>query len=86
MADNNVEFPSNFPVVDGSQAATISWLKWFTWLHNGVSSIYQSGVTANRPTSLLWIGRRFFDTTLGKPVYVKSVRPTVWVDGSGIVS
>jgi hypothetical protein len=48
--------------------------------------MYQSGVTANRPDKVLWIGRRYFDTTLGKPVYLKSINPSVWVDGVGTVS
>ena len=48
-----------------------------------LQSATESGTTANRPTVELWIGRRYFDTTLGHPVYLKSVRPSVWVDGTG---
>ncbi|QDB71226.1 tail fiber protein [Serratia phage Moabite] len=29
------------------------------------------------------IGYYFFDTTLGKPIYLKSANPAVWVDGNG---
>ena len=35
-----------------------------------------SGTTADRPTSDLWTGRTYFDTTLGQPI---------WYDGSGWV-
>lgn len=39
-----------------------------------------SGTTANRPTSVT-AGQEYFDTTLGKPVWLKSVG--VWVDATG---
>lgn len=43
-----------------------------------------SGGTGARPTLNLQIGLRFFDTTLGKPIFVKQVVPTViWVDATG---
>jgi hypothetical protein len=80
------EYPSNSPVVDGQGNATPPWANTFNRWHTIIASAQQSGPTAARPDSLLWIGRRFFDTTLGKPVYLKSVKPSVWVDGAGVVS
>lgn len=65
---------------------TKPWAQWFSRVGTRLMAVEQSGPTAERPTSGLWIGRRFFDTTLGKPVYVKSLGPTVWVDGAGVVS
>lgn len=38
------------------------------------------GITANRPT-VTTIGFQYFDTTLGKPIYLKSTG--VWVDATG---
>ncbi len=58
-------------------------MQWLSWVHRVVSATTQHGTTADRPTTLLWIGRRYFDDTLGLPVYVKSVRPVVWVNGAG---
>ena len=86
MASNNFDFPSNSAIVDDGQMMTPPWGGWFSRIHDICASAQQSGATADRPTAVLWIGRRFFDSTLGKPVYVKSVRPTVWVDGVGTVS
>lgn len=43
----------------------------------------QKGTTAQRPTTQLQIGDFYFDTTLGKPIWIKSLGPTVWVDGAG---
>lgn len=63
-----------------------TWRAWFPWLkqvHELVNSLYQSGTTAERPTSLLWIGRRYLDTTIGKPIWVLSVNPTVWITADG---
>lgn len=38
------------------------------------------GVTANRPTTGLYIGRRYFDTTCGMPIYWNG---TSWEDNNG---
>lgn len=64
--------------------STRVWAQWFTRVHQAVQSMYQSGPTTERPTSLLWIGRSYYDTTLKKPVYVSSVKPTVWRDAAGV--
>ena len=47
----------------------------------------RSGGTASRPTGTTqrWIGMPYFDTTLGKTVYLKIASTNVWVDGSGAV-
>lgn len=77
------ELPSNDPVVGDNKHAFRTWMQWFSRVHDIVLSIQQSGPTADRPTKLLWVGRVYFDTTLGKPVWLESVRPDVWVDASG---
>ena len=64
---------------------TLSFIQWVTRIHVICTSNRQSGVTADRPTSLLWIGRRYYDTTLNKPVFVSAVKPTVWRDAAGAV-
>jgi len=66
--------------------------KWFQ-LFNILAEVAQedttSGTTANRPTAaatnVLWVGFRYFDTTLGKPIWLKSTSPNVWVDATGAV-
>ena len=77
------ELPSNNALNGADGFASVSWLQWFNLVHQTVTAARQSGTTANRPDRLLWIGRRYFDATLGKPVYLKSVKPAVWVDASG---
>lgn len=77
------DFPSNDPLTDEKRFTFRTWLQWFNWVHLTVQAVRQSGTTASRPTNLLWIGRQYFDTDLGYPVWVQSVRPTVWVDAAG---
>lgn len=80
------DYPSGMPLVDDNKMATSAWSSTFSRWQNLILTIQSAGTTAQRPTSLLWIGRQYFDTTLGKPIYLKAVRPSVWVDGAGTVS
>jgi hypothetical protein len=61
------------------------WAGWFTLVQTIVQALSSSGTTAQRPTATLWIGRMYFDTTLGKPIWIRSLSPTVWIDASGAV-
>ncbi len=77
------DFPSNSQIINGGNYASPAWMQWFARVHGLVNGMQQSGGTVGRPAKLVWIGLRFFDTDLGKPVYVKSVNPIVWVDAAG---
>lgn len=50
-------------------------------------NIAESGTTVNRPADAnLRVGQPYFDTTLGKPVWVKTIGPpAIWVDATGAV-
>jgi len=57
-----------------------------TWLQRAwdiLNTFDSPGTTAHRPTKGLYVGRFYYDTTLGKPIWLHSVNPTVWHDGSG---
>ena len=43
-----------------------------------------SGTTAARPTDAT-VGFLYFDTTLGKPVFLKTA-PSTWVDAAGVAA
>lgn len=83
MASNDFELPDNVPVTDSNGRTPVPWGQWFSRVHRIVLSAQASGATTNRPASMLWIGRTYFDTDLGIPVWVQSVKPTVWVDAVG---
>jgi len=59
--------------------------QWFTTLRSTVNDAY-AGVTttAQRPPNPV-IGQHLFDTTIGKPIWCRSLNPVVWVDGQGTV-
>jgi hypothetical protein len=54
-------------------------------VRNWITADSQYGTTAQRPTTGLQPGNKYFDSTLGFPVYVKSVNPVVWVRYDGTV-
>ena len=74
-----------FPVVDEhTRAFTIQWQGYFRGLEQELDDITSSGPTTSRPTTRLFIGRPYFDTTLTKPIWVKQLSPTVlWCDATG---
>jgi hypothetical protein len=57
---------------------------WFQSIQTWLGPQGQTGSTAIRPTVNLYVGLSYFDTTLGYPVFVKQVSPSIiWVNGSG---
>lgn len=76
--------PVTGTVVKGEVTGFANWPKPWTNFITAVWQIcvaaQQSGVTADRPTENLWVGRSFFDTTLGNPIWFNG---TVWVDAAG---
>ena len=61
---------------------TLGWQKFFSDASNYLQILTTSGTTANRPTKFLFIGRPYFDTSLGahgKPIWYTSAG---WVDAT----
>lgn len=60
---------------------------WLSSVQNAVAPLNGNGPTTARPVNSsanpLQVGTDFFDTTLGYKVTVKSLNPTVWVNGAG---
>ena len=77
--------PPNQSPVQVENVLQLRWQEYFTNVYNAIQALQQSGTTAQRPTRGLWIGRQYFDTTLGYPIYLRSANPSVWVSGSGAV-
>lgn len=61
----------------------LSWASWIGKIRLYAGSVSESGTTAQRPTANLWVGRPYFDTTLGYSINLKTVSPAVWVNGAG---
>ena len=82
MADQ-YDYPSNSKVLDDAGYVSKPWNTVFSRWQSILSAIVDKGTTAQRPTKNLWIGRIFYDTTLGAPVYLQSYPPAVWVPFGG---
>lgn len=79
---SSYDFPKSAPL-DEFGNFTPAWAQWLTRTHANVITLQQSGPTAERPDKLLWVGRVFFDATLGHPIWLQSINPTVWCDATG---
>jgi len=72
---------------DGGRLVEVNqgWRNFFVAVYNICFALTQSGTTAQRPTSLLWAGRMYFDTSLGangKPIW-RNKGNTGWVLADG---
>lgn len=57
------------------------WASFFHSLQEATYNASRSGPTSSRPTSTQggrYIGMPYFDTTIGKPVFLASTSPDVW--------
>ena len=67
----------------GKTAFTSAWSGWFSTVQKILYAASSSGPTSARPTVSLFVGQLYFDTTLGKPVWLKAIAGPVWVDATG---
>jgi hypothetical protein len=75
------------PSLLASVRLTPAWTTFFSNAYQILLGITQSGTTAQRPVKFLYVGRMFFDTSLGargKPIWVASVSAgvAVWIDSA----
>lgn len=70
--------------VDDWLGIPLSFVKWFEAVRIRAGAVSDSGTTANRPTSNLYVGRPYFDTTLGIPIWCDDPTAPSWVDATGL--
>lgn len=58
------------------------WTAFFQQVFTICFAASQSGTTAQRPDTTLWVGRPYFDTTLGYAIWYDG---SDWVDAAGNV-
>lgn len=88
-----INSPSTTPVdqlqrnADGSYTLTVleGWRNFFVAAYNICNAVTMSGTTAKRPIKGVYVGRVYFDTTLGYPIWALSITAGVvnWVDATG---
>lgn len=60
--------PPNSPINDGGYTAR-EWAQFFNMLAIVAADASRSGTTDQRPTTNLYAGKFFFDTTINKPIW-----------------
>lgn len=63
------------------QPPSSGWRAFFSSVFNVCVAMTLSGATAQRPATLLWTGRFYFDATLGIPIWYTT--GGVWVNSAG---
>lgn len=58
---------------------------WFERVFLILHAQQEHGTTAHRPTTRLYVGRRYYDETLSLPIWIASLNPAVWKDAAGNV-
>lgn len=72
--------PISSAATDKNGVLVQGWASFFAAVFRLLSALTASGATAARPTTFLWAGRPYFDTTLGYPVWWDGGQ---WVDSTG---
>ena len=80
--------PVKTPFDDESGNPDGDWIIFMGDVYKGVQATQSSGPTANRPKNNLFIGRYYFDTSLGalgKPIYIGKDGKT-WITADGALA
>lgn len=68
----------------GLLAFTAQWGGWFNNAQTILQDASNSGTTIQRPTTYQYVGKPYFDTTLGIPIWLKTPGAVpVWVNSAG---
>jgi len=72
--------PPSVNAISNDGILSPAWKNWLSQIYDICFAVRQSGTTAQRPVKSLWIGRPYFDTTLGYAIHYDG---TNWVDSAG---
>ena len=70
---------------DPSKRFTAAWAGWLSAAQTILSDIGNSGTTTQRPTTQLYVGKPYFDTTLGLPIWMMAPATNTWVNAAGAI-
>lgn len=56
-------------MVNSASKVMPAWVQWFGRVQAILGALTASGPTEGRPTTGLYVGQSYFDTTVGKPVF-----------------
>lgn len=69
-------------LVDQTGYSTPGWRSFFSDVFTLLSAFSASGTTAQRPAKGLWVGRTYFDTDVGTPIWFDGAN---WIQADGTV-
>lgn len=72
--------PNQSPISDDGINIGAQWKQFFSDIFGICRDVQTSGITANRPVKQMYIGRYYFDTTIGLPIWWNG---TIWVKADG---
>lgn len=73
--------PSTDRISTDNRGTLSQWYQsWFSSIQYYLSAVGNNGVTAKRPTTGLYVGYPFYDTTLQKPIWWNG---STWKDATG---
>lgn len=76
--------PTDPKATDDKGELTPAYRAWLASVYRWLVPLGQFGTTAQRPTKNLYVGQPYYDTTLGLPVWVHQVSPSIiWHNGAG---
>ena len=82
MASPMWNFPPSAMTVDSPPIAAgkpkQAWQDWFGQVTRLLFGLSQSGPGSERPQKELYVGRMYYDTGAGAPVWLRSTGPDVW--------
>lgn len=72
------------PLFEEGGRFTAAWAGWLSQAQTVIADAANSGPTTTRPTKDMYIGKPYFDTTLGIPIWLKTPGAVpVWVNAAG---
>ena len=76
--------PTGEPFDDANGQPSRPWYEWTINIFRSARKYRGVGTTAGRPVNGLEVGDWYYDTTLGYPVWVHQISPSIiWHNGAG---
>jgi len=75
---------SGLPVENNLASWSGPWGNWMSAAWLIINAVSLSGTTDKRPVDNVYVGQMYFDTTLGLPIWAKTLgSPISWVKADG---
>lgn len=66
----------------GEDVKGAAWQRWFWQLVGAFNVLTATGTTVQRPNPAPFVGFMYFDTTLNRPIWAKTLTQYVYADGT----